>query len=306
MSHTRSFAHIPSELRRWPLQDRSPVRKVGHRVDEYEPRLPPPARNAQRVRVHGDCEPRAGCPRVAVVLVFGLAHRLEPARQGQGVAVVAAGRDPVTAGRGVPGGGGPLDRAAVSHAGSPPRSCSARVQSYAQALTASWPPAARPAPARPGQPAVRTPPRGLDAPPPAGGIRGSGPRRRRRRPRVCGSARYTGRTTAAVERHAGAAWVARAGPAGRRAPRPGCGSLRCSRRRARPGRPEPTRPPGRQRRPGQAGGLAPGEQPPRAHAGQPVEELPSLRLAVRGGRIAGARPDRARGGGSLVVHWWIG
>ncbi len=223
---------------------------------KHQPRLPPPARNAQRVRMHGGREPRARCPRITVVLVLRLAHRLEPARHGQGVAVVAAGRDPVTAGRGVPGGGGPLHRAAVSHAGSPPRPCSARVRSYARALTASWPPAARPAPAQPGQPAVRTSPRALAAPP-AGGIRGSGPRRRRRRPHVCWCARYSGRTTAAAQRHAGAAGVARAGTAGRRGPPRGCGSLRCSHRHARPGRPESTRPPGRRRRPGQAGGAGP-------------------------------------------------
>jgi len=50
--------------------------------------------------------------------------------------------------------------------------------------------------------------------------------------------------------------------------------------------------------------LGPGKQSPRAHAGKPVEELRILRLAIRGGRMASVRSDRARGGGSLVVHWW--
>src|SRR6266704_1274884 len=41
----------------------------------------------------------------------------------------------------------------------------------------------------------------------------------------------------------------------------------------------------------------PGRQhPPRTHAGEPVEELPSLRLAARGGPVAGAGLARTRGG----------
>jgi len=48
-------------------------------------------------------------------LVLGLAHRLEPRRQSEGVAVVAARRSAVAAGGGVPRRLGPLDGGTITH-----------------------------------------------------------------------------------------------------------------------------------------------------------------------------------------------
>src|ERR1035441_9551786 len=81
----------------------------------YEPgrRLAHAKGNVQRGRVDGQSETRPGRARIAVVLVFGLPHRLEPLGHRQRVAasgVVAleprqatAGRDLVTARGWIPG-----------------------------------------------------------------------------------------------------------------------------------------------------------------------------------------------------------
>jgi hypothetical protein len=90
---------------------RHPDRKIRHAVDEDLPRLAPAKRLEEGVGVEGDAEAGPGGAGVAAGLVFRLAHGLEPLGQGQGIAVVAAGRDPVAAGGGVPGDLGPFDGA---------------------------------------------------------------------------------------------------------------------------------------------------------------------------------------------------
>lgn len=69
--------------------------------------------------MQGQLEAGAAGPRVAVALVLGQAHGLEPLGQRQRVAVVAARRRPVAARGRVPGGLGPLDPGPVSHERSP-------------------------------------------------------------------------------------------------------------------------------------------------------------------------------------------
>jgi hypothetical protein len=94
-----------------PCRARHPDRKIRHAVDEDLPRLAPAKRLEEGVGVEGDAEAGPGGAGVAAGLVFRLAHGLEPLGQGQGIAVVAAGRDPVAAGGGVPGDLGPFDGA---------------------------------------------------------------------------------------------------------------------------------------------------------------------------------------------------
>jgi hypothetical protein len=59
--------------------------------------------------------PGPGGSRVAVGLVFRLAHRLQQLGQRERIAVVAARRDPVTSRGGIPGDLGPLDRRRGAH-----------------------------------------------------------------------------------------------------------------------------------------------------------------------------------------------
>lgn len=65
--------------------------------------------------MQGQGEAGAAGPRVAVVLVLGQTHRLEPLGEREGVAVVTPRRDPVASRSGIPGGVGPLDARPVAH-----------------------------------------------------------------------------------------------------------------------------------------------------------------------------------------------
>jgi hypothetical protein len=71
--------------------DPDPDRMIGHAVDEHLSGLAPAQRLEQRLGVHGDAESGPGGSRVAVGLVFRLAHRLEALGQREGIAVVAPG-----------------------------------------------------------------------------------------------------------------------------------------------------------------------------------------------------------------------
>jgi hypothetical protein len=68
--------HLGDEVGRHPS-----VQHVRHAVDEDVADFAPPKRLEQRLRVDGDTEPRSGGARVAVVLVFRLAHRLRQRRR---------------------------------------------------------------------------------------------------------------------------------------------------------------------------------------------------------------------------------
>jgi len=85
------------------------MEQVGHRIDEYHARVPPPIGLAQRRRMDGDTEARTRRAWIAVMLVLLRAHRLQSGRKGQGVARVAAGRHSVAPGDRVPRDLGPLD-----------------------------------------------------------------------------------------------------------------------------------------------------------------------------------------------------
>jgi hypothetical protein len=111
--------------KRHPIQrlpEAHPDRKVAHRVDEDHPWATPTLGELQLGRVHGDAEAGSAGPRVAVMLVLGLAHRFQPRGQREGIAVVAALRDPVATSHGVPGGPGPFDCAPVAHVSHRPAS----------------------------------------------------------------------------------------------------------------------------------------------------------------------------------------
>src|SRR5690606_11333318 len=97
------------------------VEQVAHGVDEHPPRFPPTQRLIQLVGMQSQSEAWTGRAGVPVVLIAGLAHRFQPLRQSEGVAVVTAGRHPVAARRRIPRPIGPLDRR-VSHWPPPPRS----------------------------------------------------------------------------------------------------------------------------------------------------------------------------------------
>lgn len=95
--------------------DRLGSRPVTHAVHKDFPGVLPSPRYVQRVGMDFDAEPWAARARVAVALVLRVTHGLQPLRQCQRVAVIAARADPVAAGRGVPGGFSPLDGALVGH-----------------------------------------------------------------------------------------------------------------------------------------------------------------------------------------------
>jgi hypothetical protein len=58
--------------------------------------------------------------RVTIGLIFRRPHRLQPLGESQGVAVVAARREPVTSGGWIPGCLSPLNRAVIGHHHLPP------------------------------------------------------------------------------------------------------------------------------------------------------------------------------------------
>jgi hypothetical protein len=91
------------------------VGDVRHAVNKADPRLAPPERLGERVLVQRHAEPGPGGARVAVGLVFRLAHGLQALSQRQRIAVIAPRRDPVTPGRRIPRGFGPLDRRRGAH-----------------------------------------------------------------------------------------------------------------------------------------------------------------------------------------------
>lgn len=67
------------------IQGHPGVNQVAHRVDEHDERQSPFVGIAESADMGGDAETGTAGPRVAVVLVLGLPHRLQSLRQGQRV-----------------------------------------------------------------------------------------------------------------------------------------------------------------------------------------------------------------------------
>lgn len=87
--------------------------------------------------MQGELEARPARRRVAVVLVLGRPHRLEPLGQGLRIAAVAARRHPIAARGRVPRRLGPLDRRLVSHTSTVGTGCDREQSTSGRALQES-------------------------------------------------------------------------------------------------------------------------------------------------------------------------
>src|SRR2546421_3005748 len=85
-----------------------------HRVDKDCARGSPAPWDVQRVRMQRQPKPWPARPRVTVLLVLRLPHRLQAFRKCEGITVLAPRRRPVTPRRWVPRRFGPFDRAVIS------------------------------------------------------------------------------------------------------------------------------------------------------------------------------------------------